>query len=75
MGTIIRAARAYAKNKLYMLDMNGTMHIGAAGQEFKALGTCPLGEKEKFVASPGFLEGRIFIRGTKYLWCIGKSEE
>ena len=38
-------------DKLYMLDMNGTMHIATAGKEFKALGTCPLGAKEKFVSA------------------------
>jgi len=61
-------------DKLYMLDMNGVMHIAAAGKEFKALGKCPLGEKEKFVASPAFVAGRILIRGTQNLWCVGKSE-
>jgi len=68
------ASPSLVGDKLYMLDMNGTMHIGAAGKAFKALGTCPLGEEEKFVASPAFLDGRIFIRGTQYLWCVGKSE-
>ncbi len=69
------ASPSLVGDKLYMLDMNGAMHIGLAGKEFKALGKCPLGEKEKFVASPAFLDGRIYIRGTQYLWCVGSKDK
>jgi outer membrane protein assembly factor BamB len=39
----------------------------------KELNRCELGEPAD--ASPAFLDGRIYIRGKKHLYCIGAAEQ
>jgi outer membrane protein assembly factor BamB len=57
-------------DKVYLMDMNGVMFIFKADKEFQLIGTCELGEKA--VTIPAFSQGRIYIRGDKHLFCIGK---
>jgi len=57
-------------NKLYAIDMGGIMHIIAITKEFKLIAEPKL--NEKIVTTPAFSDGRIYIRGDKYLYCIGK---
>ena len=54
---------------VFLLDVDGVMHIFECGREFAGVGTAQLGEKCK--ASLAFAGGRIFIRGEKHLFCIG----
>ena len=54
---------------VYLMDMNGLMHIVKAGREFQSVGQCPLGEKA--MATPAFSDRHIYIRGTEHLFCIG----
>jgi len=58
-------------DKVYVIDMNGVTHIFKADKQFQLIGTCELGEK--VVTIPAFSPGRIYIRGEKNLYCIGKS--
>jgi hypothetical protein len=58
-------------DKLYILTLKGVMHIAQAGPEYKELGKCELGEE--CFASPAFVDGRIYIRGAKNLYCIGQA--
>jgi hypothetical protein len=58
-------------DKLYLLDLKGTMHIAQAGPAYKELGTCELGEE--CYASPAFADGRIYLRGGENLYCIGQA--
>jgi outer membrane protein assembly factor BamB len=61
-----------AGKTLYCLSNDGKMFLYAAGgEEFKQLGQCALGEGA--VSTPAFLNGRIYIRGNKNLFCIGKK--
>jgi outer membrane protein assembly factor BamB len=53
------------------MDMKGVMVIFKADKEFQLTGTCELGEKA--VTIPAFSRGRIYIRGEKHLFCIGKE--
>jgi len=48
------------------------MFIVQAGAEFKLLGQSELGEN--CYASPAFMDGRIYIRGEKNLYCIGNPQ-
>ena len=57
-------------DKIYVLCDAGTMFIAAAGREFAFISQAELGEKT--TCSPAFAEGRIYIRGEKHLYCIGK---
>lgn len=57
-------------DKVYLMNMKGVMVIFKADKEFQLTGTCELGEKA--VTIPAFSRGRIYIRGEKNLFCIGK---
>ena len=66
----IYASPEIADNKVYFLDVGGKMHIFSADKTMKLIGEPELGEGA--VSTPAFSEGRIYIRGDKYLYCIGK---
>jgi outer membrane protein assembly factor BamB len=65
------ASPSLVGDKLYLLTLKGVMRIVQTGGEYKEIGTCDLGEK--CYASPAFVDGRIYIRGAKNLYCIGKK--
>ena len=56
--------------KVYQMDKTGIMHIFKADKIFTVVGEAALGEGS--VCTPAFTGGRIFIRGDKHLYCIGK---
>lgn len=58
-----------ADGKLYVIDMNGKMHIFKTGKEKTILSEPELGEKA--FATPAFTDNRIYLRGQKNLYCIG----
>lgn len=55
-------------DRVYILDLTGTMQIFRMDKEFELLGTSTLGEKA--YATPAFVGGRVHIRGVKHLFCI-----
>jgi outer membrane protein assembly factor BamB len=60
-----------AGNKLYMISENGVFfvcEIGASGLEILHQTTF----EDNFVATPVLLDDKIFLRGNRYLYCIGK---
>jgi outer membrane protein assembly factor BamB len=57
------------EDKLYLLSDEGEMIIIEAASEYKEVGRATLGEKS--TCCPAFLDGRIYIRGEKHLFCIG----
>jgi len=60
-----------ASGKLYLFDTSGNAYVFAPGAALKLLSSPTLGEK--VFATPVFSEGRIYIRGIKNLYCIGKK--
>ncbi len=66
-----QASPSLVGNKLYLLGDSGVMHIAQAGKEYKEIAKCELGEK--CYASPAFMDGRIYIRSEKNLYCIEKK--
>jgi outer membrane protein assembly factor BamB len=67
----VKASPTLVSGKLYVLTMGGTMYIGTPGEkEFTLEAKNALGEECN--ASPAFMDGRIYIRGTNNLYCIGK---
>ena len=56
-------------DKIYIIDKEGITHIFKADKEFVSLGEAPLGEG--VVSTPAFMDGRVFIRADKNLYCIG----
>jgi outer membrane protein assembly factor BamB len=63
------ASPVIADGKVYAIDMDGTMHIFKVDKEKILIAEPPLGES--VVATPAFAPGRIYIRGTEHLYCIG----
>ena len=59
-----------ADEKLYIIDMGGNGHIISVSKEYNKIAGPELGEK--VFATPAFAEDRIYIRGEKNLYCIGK---
>jgi outer membrane protein assembly factor BamB len=59
-----------AENRVYLMDRTGIMHIFKPDREFILLGEPKLGERS--ACTPAFSNGRIYLRGDKNLYCIGK---
>ncbi len=66
----IYASPIIAEGKVYLIDMQGIMHIFKADKTYESIGEMPLGEGS--VCTPAFSNGRIYIRGYKHLFCIGE---
>lgn len=71
-GTVIRASPTLADGRLYIINEKGTAHvIDATANEFKLLATNVLPD-ENVRGSIAVSDGHLFIRGTQFLYCIGK---
>ncbi|MBN2236160.1 MAG: PQQ-like beta-propeller repeat protein [Bacteroidales bacterium] len=55
---------------VYLIDQSGMMHIFKADNAFHLIAESPLGES--VVTTPAFSEGKIYIRGEKYIYCISE---
>jgi outer membrane protein assembly factor BamB len=56
-------------DRLYALGRDGKMQIVAVQNTFRAIGVRALGEPAD--ATPAMSDGRVYIRGSAHLWCIG----
>jgi hypothetical protein len=66
------ASAACADGRIYLTSDGGETFVLKASPEFEVLAKNPLGER--VFASPAFSDGDIFIRGAKYLWCVGERK-
>ena len=66
-----RASPVFADGKIYLIDDAGLCHVIAPGKEYKELSVNPLGEPVN--AIPAIIDGRLFIRGEKHLYCIAEA--
>jgi outer membrane protein assembly factor BamB len=57
-----------ADNRLYFAT-GGKSAVLAVGPKYEILGTSDLGDGS--AASPAVANGRLYIKGAKYLYCIG----
>jgi outer membrane protein assembly factor BamB len=71
LDTNFMASPSLVGNRMYMLSEKGVMIIAEVGAEYKEVARCQLGEKVQ--ACPAFVDGRIYIRGKKNLYCIGNA--
>jgi outer membrane protein assembly factor BamB len=70
--TVIRASPTLADGKLYIVNEKGTAYVvDAAASEFKLLATNVLPD-ENVRGSIAISDGQLFVRGTQFLYCIGK---
>lgn len=63
----------FSSGNVYLMDMEGSMHIFKAEREYTPVGTCALGEES--VCTAAFTGQRIFIRGKEKLYCIGNKQK
>ena len=59
-------------DRVYIIDLSGTMQIFRMGDTFERLGTSTIGEDA--YATPAFVGDRIYIRGVRHLFCIGQRK-
>ena len=59
-------------DRVYIIDLKGRMQIFMMDDEFKRLGTSPIGEDA--YATPAFVGNRIYIRGLMHLFCIEEQK-
>jgi outer membrane protein assembly factor BamB len=66
----VTASPIAADGKIYIQTEDGECYIIKQGPAFEILGVNKL--DETFCASPAVSSGRIYLRGRKHLYCIGK---
>ncbi len=66
---IFYSSPVVAGNRLYVTDISGNTYIFETGGEPNLLVKNSLGEE--VYTTPAFADGRIYIRGEDYLYCIG----
>ncbi len=70
VGKTLYSSPVYADGKIFMMDNDGVMRIYEFGKEMKLISENKLGEHAG--TTPAFANGKIYIRGDKNLYCIGK---
>ncbi|HOF18232.1 MAG TPA: PQQ-binding-like beta-propeller repeat protein [Phycisphaerae bacterium] len=66
--TNFRSSPTLAGGRFYLLSVRGEMHVLRAGEKFELLGVSKLGEPSS--CSPAMVNGRIYLRGSRNLYCI-----
>lgn len=64
------ASPIIADNMIYFLDRKGIMHVVKAQGTYELVAESPLGENSD--CTPAFSEKKIYIRGSKNLYCISE---
>lgn len=57
------------KDRVYLIDLSGNMHIFKATKTFELLGKSDIGEP--VYATPAFVGDAVYIRGLRNLFCVG----
>jgi outer membrane protein assembly factor BamB len=71
--TVFRSSPTLVGDQVYLMNEEGVMFIVAASRKYEELGRAELAEDSN--CSPAFLDGRIYIRGTRNLYCMGKDQK
>ncbi len=66
----ITASPVAADGKIYVQTEGGECYVVKSGPQFEILAVSKL--NETFCASPAVSAGKIYLRGRKHLYCIGK---
>jgi len=67
----IYASPIIVEGKVYVLDMDGKMHIFKKDAVKTLLGEPELGEAT--VSTPAFADGNLYLRGLENIYCIGSK--
>lgn len=70
------ASPVLAGGKIYFVSRAGEVFVYATGPEFKLLGQNRFGsDGGDFSATPAISDGQLFIRSSKYLYCVAEAEK
>ena len=69
-GSTIYSSPVTDDGKLFIMDNDGVMRVYEMSKNLKKISENELGENSG--PTPAFADGRIYIRGEKNLYCIGK---
>ncbi len=67
----VTASPVMVEDRIYSVSENGTVCVFAAEPAFKMLANSKLDEGVK--ASPAIADGRLLVRGSKHLYCFGRT--
>jgi outer membrane protein assembly factor BamB len=59
-----------ADSRIYLSSEDGDIFVVRAGSEYQLLGANPMGER--LMATPALSDGRMYVRGEKNLFAIGR---
>lgn len=66
------ASPVVAGDYIYLITRNGTSYVAQTGNEFKLVGNGSFGDDTSlFNATPAVVDGQLFVRSNKALYCIG----
>lgn len=71
--TTIQASPTIIGDKLYVTSLEGVTFVLQVGDKFEQVGEYALGEG--VVACMAVLDGRVYLRGEKHLYCIGEDSK
>jgi hypothetical protein len=63
-----------ADGKIFYLSRLGTAYVYAVGPEYKLLSQNKFDSGGDFSATPAISDGQIFIRSSKYLYCVAEKK-
>jgi outer membrane protein assembly factor BamB len=71
----IESSPTAADDKIYFQNFRGEVFIVSAADQFKLLGTIPMGDEgdDQLRSSIAISQGELFIRTGHKLYCIGNS--
>jgi len=70
-GAEITASLVMVDGKIYIINETGSVFVIAAAKEFELLAKNDL--HEPVFATPAVADGRMYVRGSKHLFCIGEK--
>ncbi|MEM9411814.1 MAG: PQQ-binding-like beta-propeller repeat protein [Planctomycetota bacterium] len=69
------ASPVLAEDKFYYIKRNGDMYVMSANKEMETLAVNRVTEdSEEFSATPAIVDGQIFIRSNKHLYCVESTK-
>jgi outer membrane protein assembly factor BamB len=68
------ASPVLANGTIYFVSRSGEAFVYAAGPEFKLLSQNRFADGGDFSATPAISSGQLFIRSSKYLYCVASAD-
>ncbi len=74
MGAQDYSSPVVSDGKMYFPSRDGTVYVIELGEKFKLLGKNKFTDSGQVVSTPAISDGQLFLRSSKYLYCIANSE-